>query len=138
MFIGNLKLGQSDFIIKKITEEDINLFAQVSGDFNYIHVDKEKAKQSIFKSQIAHGMLTASLISRVIGTKLPGDGSIYLGQTLKFIKPVFIDDVIKSEVIITEIDKEKCIVKLETNCYNQSNDVVLKGEAKVKVRRGNR
>ena len=136
MNIENLKLGQSDFIVKRITEEDINLFAQISGDFNYIHVDDEKAKGSIFKNRIAHGMLTASLISRVIGTKLPGDGSVYLGQTLKFIKPVFINDEIKAEVIITEIDDDKSIITLETNCYNQSNDMVLKGQAKVKVMKG--
>ena len=90
----DIKVGQKASISRKITEKDILDFANIVGDFNPIHVDEKFAKKSIFKGNIAHGMLTASLISAVLGNKLPGPGYIYLKQELKFLKPVFPDDTI--------------------------------------------
>ena len=124
-----LLVGMKAELTKKITDEDIIKFSEVSEDRNPLHLDEEYAKKTIFKERIAHGMLSASLISAVLGNKLPGEGSIYLEQNLKFIKPVFLGDVITARVEIIEV-KDKNIT-LETNCYNQNNKVVLSGKAKI-------
>lgn len=116
-------------LTKKITYEDIIKFSEVSEDRNPLHLDEEYAKKTIFKERIAHGMLSASLILAVLGNKLPGEGSIYLEQNLKFIKPVFLGDIITARVEIVEI-KDKNIT-LETNCYNQNNIIVLSGKARI-------
>lgn len=131
--INSLHIGQREEYTKKITEEDIQMFARATGDYNYLHTNNEKAQKSIFKGRIAHGMLTAGLISAVLGTKLPGEGSIFMSQSLSFIKPVRIDDTITARVEISNIDMNRNIVTLNTKCFNQKQELVLDGEAKLKV-----
>ena len=109
------------------------LFAGASGDHNPIHLDEEHAKGTRFGRRIAHGMLTSSLISNVIGNELPGVGSIYLSQTLQFLAPVFAGDIITARATVTSVREDKPIVKLETVCANQRDEVVIKGEATVLV-----
>jgi acyl dehydratase len=124
-------VGDSAEITKRIEQTDIDAFADVTGDHNPIHVDEEFAKTTRFGRRIAHGMLTASLISAVLANKLPGEGSVYLGQTLQFVAPVFAGDEITARVTIKEIREDKPIVKLETSCVNQRNEIVIRGEATV-------
>lgn len=128
-----LNVGDTAEIRKRITTADIESFAGVSGDYNPIHLDEEFAKSTRFGRRIAHGMLTASLISSVIANKLPGEGSIYLGQTLQFVAPVFLDDEITARVTVKQIREDKPIVKLETICVNQRDEIVIRGEATVLV-----
>ena len=116
---------------KTITEADIVNYAGLSLDINPIHLNNEYAKNSIFKERIAHGMLTSGLISAVLGTKLPGEGSIYLSQTLKFISPVKIGDTITAKAEIIDINPEKKIITIKTTCINQNKNIVIDGEAKV-------
>jgi len=126
-----LSIGDSAEITKTIEQSDIDAFAQVTGDHNPVHVDEEFAKTTRFGRRIAHGMLTASLISAVLANKLPGEGSVYLGQTLQFVAPVFPGDEITARVTVKEIREDKPIVKLETVCVNQREEVVVRGEATV-------
>ena len=126
-----LKVGDSAQITKTIEQSDIDAFANVTGDHNPVHVDEEFAKTTRFGRRIAHGMLTASLISAVLANKLPGEGSVYLGQTLQFVAPVFPGDEITARVIVKEIREDKPIVKLETICMNQREEVVVRGEATI-------
>ena len=126
-------VGDSDQITKKITDSDIQMFADVTGDHNPIHLDDAFAKNTRFGGRIAHGMLTASLISSVLANKLPGEGSVYLGQTLQFVAPVFPGDEVTARVTVKEIREDKPIVKLETICVNQRSEVVIRGEATVLV-----
>lgn len=125
------KVGDSASISKTITDEDIRAFAQVSGDHNPIHLDDDFASGTRFGRRIAHGMLSASLISSVLANKLPGQGSIYLSQSLRFVAPVFPGDTITAKVIVTAVRDERRIVTLETVCTNQRDEVVIKGEATV-------
>lgn len=126
----NFYIGQNDFFIKKVNEEDVIAFAQISGDFNPVHIDKKKAEESIFGKQVAHGMYTAALISKVIGMQMPGEGTIYLSQNCKFLKPVFIGDELKVYVEILSIgDKNRA--KLKTSVFNQNEELVLDGVAEV-------
>lgn len=127
--INELKIGDKDHYQKTMTETDVYLFAGISGDNNPAHLNDIEAKKSIFKDRIVHGMLTSSLISAVLGTRLPGPGTIYLEQNLKFTKPVKFGDTILAEVEVIEINIDKNIVKLSTTCYNQYNCVVIKGTA---------
>lgn len=124
-------VGDSAEITKTIDEADIQAFAEVTGDHNPIHLDDEFAKTTRFGRRIAHGMLSASLISAVLANKLPGEGSIYLGQTLEFRAPVFPGDEVTARVTVREIRKDKPIVKLETVCVNQRGKIVIRGEATV-------
>jgi 3-hydroxybutyryl-CoA dehydratase len=124
-------LGDSAEITKTIEETDIQAFAEVTGDHNPIHLDEAFAKTTRFGRRIAHGMLSASLISAVLANKLPGEGSIYLGQTLQFVAPVFPGDEVTARVTVKEIREDKPIVKLETVCVNQRDEVVIRGEATV-------
>jgi acyl dehydratase len=126
-----LSIGDSAEITKTIEQSDIDAFARVTGDHNPVHVDEEFAKTTRFGQRIAHGMLTASLISAVLANKLPGEGSVYLGQTLQFVAPVFPGDDITARVTVKEIREDKPIVKLETICMNQRGEVVIRGEATV-------
>ena len=128
-----VKLGDSASISKTITDADIQAFADVTGDHNPIHLDDEYAAKTRFGSRIAHGMLSASLISAVLANELPGAGSVYLSQTLKFVKPVFPGDTVTARVTVTGIRDDKPIVKLETVCLNQRDETVLQGEATVLV-----
>ena len=125
------KVGDSAEITKTIEQADVDAFARVTGDHNPVHVDEEFAKTTRFGKRIAHGMLTASLISAVLANKLPGEGSVYLGQTLQFVGPVFPGDEITARVVVREIREDKPIVKLETVCVNQRDEVVIRGEATV-------
>ena len=124
-------VGDSAEITKTIEQADIDAFANVTGDHNPVHVDEELAKTTRFGRRIAHGMLTASLISAVLANKLPGEGSVYLGQTLQFVAPVFPGDEITARVTVREIREDKPILKLETVCVNQLDEIVIRGEATV-------
>lgn len=124
-------IGDSAEITKRIDETDIQTFADLTGDHNPVHLDDAFARTTPFKRRIAHGMLTASLISSVLASKLPGEGSIYLGQTLQFVAPVFPGDEITARVTVKQIREDKPIVKLETICLNQHSEVVIRGEATV-------
>ena len=128
-------VGDSAEITKTIEQADIDAFANVTGDHNPVHVDEEFAKTTRFGKRIAHGMLTASLISAVLANKLPGEGSVYLGQTLQFVAPVFPGDEITARVTVREIREDKPILKLETVCVNQRDEIVIRGEATVLVHR---
>jgi 3-hydroxybutyryl-CoA dehydratase len=134
--IDQLNIGEKASLKKQITESDVLRFAEVTGDKNPVHIDPEYARQARFKERIAHGMLTASLISAVIGTRLPGPGNIYVSQTLEFKAPVKFGDVIEAEVEIIEKIPERNRVRLKTVCRNQDGTVVLEGEAVVLPRRG--
>ena len=129
--IDTLNLGDSASVSKTVTETDVYLFAGITGDLNPAHVNEVASSQTMFKGRIAHGMLSAGFISAVLGMYLPGPGTIYLGQELKFTKPVRIGDTITATATITEMIVEKNIIKLETVCTNQNGDVVIKGVATV-------
>jgi 3-hydroxybutyryl-CoA dehydratase len=129
--VHEMKIGDSSSFSKTITDFDVKMFAGITGDFNPVHIDKEFAKNTMFKDRIAHGMLAASLFSTVLGTQLPGEGAIYTGQELKFTKPVYLEDTITATVTVTELDVEKNRVVLETIATNQNGEVVIKGFAKL-------
>lgn len=129
--IQEIQLGDAASFQKTISETDVYLYAGITGDINPAHINEMEAKDSMFKARIAHGMLTAGLVSAVLGVHLPGPGTIYLGQELKFTAPVYFGDTIKAEATVVEIILEKNQVKLETICTNQDNKVVLKGIATV-------
>ena len=124
-------VGDSAEITKTIEQADIHAFADVTGDHNPVHIDEAFAQTTRFGRTIAHGMLSASLISAVLANKLPGAGSVYLGQTLQFVAPVFPGDAITARVTVKEIRPDKPIMKLETVCINQRDEVVIRGEATV-------
>lgn len=123
-----LQLGDTDSFTKTITETDVVLFAGISGDLNPAHMDEVSASASPFKGRIAHGALVAGLISTVIGTKLPGNGSIYLKQESNFVKPVYFNDTITATVTVVEKTEKKRVI-LDTVCTNQHGDVVITGQA---------
>lgn len=129
--IKELNIGDKDFFEKTVTETDVYLYAGVTGDLNPAHINQREAENSMFKGRIAHGMLTAGFISAVLGVKLPGPGTIYLGQELKFTAPVRFGDTIRAEVEVIEKIEEKNRIKLKTTCTNQDGVVVLKGIATV-------
>lgn len=128
---NDLRVGDSAELTKTMSEADVYGFAGISMDFNPIHVDKEYAKNTRFKQRIVHGMLSASLISAVIGTVLPGKNTIYLGQTLKFTAPVFIGDTLCARVTVAELRAEKNIAILTTQVFNQEGTLVVDGQATV-------
>jgi len=128
--IEDLEIGMTRSLQKLITDLDIELFAQVSTDRNPVHLDDDYARDTIFEGRIAHGMLTAGLISAVIGEQLPGHGTVYLGQTLKFMAPVRPGDMVRAVVEVTAIDHSRRRVTLATHC-TVGDTVVLKGEATV-------
>jgi 3-hydroxybutyryl-CoA dehydratase len=128
--IEDLEIGMTRHLAKVVTDRDIELFAEVSTDRNPVHLDEAYARDTIFEGRIAHGMLTAGLISAVIGEQLPGHGTVYLGQSLKFMAPVRPGDLVRAEVTVTAIEHGKRRVTLETRCL-VGNTVVLKGEALV-------
>ena len=126
-----IQVGDEAFLEKRLTLDDIKLFAIMSGDVNPSHVDDDFARSSRFQEVIAHGMWGGALISTVLGTQLPGPGTIYLGQELKFTKPVRFGDTVTATCTISELIPEKNIAKLETICVNQNDEVVIKGIATV-------
>lgn len=116
-----------------IDQNRVNNFAKLSGDKNPIHINQEYAQNSIFGKTIVHGIYVASLFSKILGNNLPGEGTIYLGQTLKFTKPIFVNEKVKIEVIIVNIREDKPIITLRTICYNSNNEIALDGEAVMKM-----
>ena len=130
-YFKDISLGQTAEYEKQVTDEDVRKFADISGDYNPIHLDDEFAKDSMFGARIAHGILTASHISAVIGYIFPGPGWIYLGQSLQFRAPVKIGDTVHTAVEVTDTVAEKNIVELSTVC-KVGNTVVLKGTATIK------
>lgn len=129
--IDNIKVGDQAKIQKTITEADIILFAGVSTDQNPAHINEEYAKTTMFKKRIAHGAMTSSLVSAVLGMKLPGAGTIYMSQLSKFLAPVYIGDTITAIIEAKEIITEKNRVVFKTYCENQDGKVVMDGEAVV-------
>ena len=129
--IKELNIGDKASFQKTITETDVYLYAGITGDLNPAHINQVEAETTMFQGRIAHGMLTAGLVSAVLGMQLPGPGSIYLGQELKFLAPVRIGDTIKAEVEIIEKIDEKNRIKLSTICTNQNGVEVLKGIATI-------
>lgn len=126
--------GDSASFAKTITDADVTLFAGVTGDTNPIHIDAEYAAGTRFERRIAHGMLTAGLISTAIGTRLPGPGTIYMGQTLRFTAPVYLGDTVTATVTVSTYDRKKGRMTLETICRNQRGEEVVAGEAQVSYR----
>lgn len=133
-YIEDLQPGMDASFGKTITDADILMFAGVSGDTNPVHLDQEFAESTMFKGRIAHGMLSASLISTVLGTRLPGPGCVYLSQTLKFLAPVRTGDTLRAHVTVTQVDTERRRVTLETTCMVGETKVVA-GEAVIMVPR---
>ena len=129
--ISEMKVGDSASFTKTVSEHDVYTYAGVSGDFNPAHVNEVEAQKGMFGKRIAHGMLSAGFISTVLGTQLPGPGTIYLGQELKFTRPVRFGDTVTATCTVSEIRAEKNIVKLDTTCTNQHGEVVLQGMATV-------
>jgi 3-hydroxybutyryl-CoA dehydratase len=126
-----LTIGDSDRFSKTVTDTDIYLFAGVTGDFNPAHIDEAYAQGTFFKTRIAHGMLSAGFISAVIGTRLPGPGTVYMRQTLDFLAPVRIGDTVTATVEVIEKMEDKKRVRLKTTCVNQEGTRILDGEALV-------
>ena len=131
-YLEDLEPGMAATYAKTVTEADVVLFAGISGDSNPVHMDNEFAKGTMFKGRIAHGMLTASFISTVLGTRLPGPGCIYVSQNLKFRAPVRAGDTVEARVTVTEIIPEKNRVALRTVC-TVGDKVVVEGDALVMV-----
>jgi 3-hydroxybutyryl-CoA dehydratase len=131
-------VGEKASLTKTISEADIHMFAGITGDLNPLHVNEEYAKTTIFKGRVAHGILTAGLISAVLGTKLPGPGAVYLSQTLRFTAPVRIGDTITASAEVIEKIGEKSRIRLRTICINQEGKVVVEGEATTMLKRPER
>jgi 3-hydroxybutyryl-CoA dehydratase len=129
--IKELNIGDKASFQKTITETDVYLYAGITGDLNPAHINQVEAEKTMFQGRIAHGMLTAGLVSAVLGMQLPGPGSIYLGQELKFMAPVKIGDTIKAEVEVIEKFEDKNRIKLSTVCTNQNGVEVLIGVATI-------
>ena len=128
--IEEIEMGMTRSLRKVVTDEDIEMFAQVSTDRNPVHLDDAYAQDTIFEGRIAHGMLTAGLISAVIGEQLPGHGTVYMGQTLKFLAPVRPGDMVLAEVEVVGIDHSKRRVQLDCRCLVDGKKVLV-GEATV-------
>jgi len=130
--LDELTVGMSASFAKTITDADILMFAGVSGDTNPVHLNEEFAGGTPFKGRIAHGMLTASLISTALGTKLPGAGCIYLSQTMKFLAPVRAGETVRAVVTVMEIESEKRRITMETVCKVGGKNILV-GEAKLLI-----
>lgn len=128
---GTIKVGDRTSYSRTCTFEDIQLFARVSGDVNPVHLDKEFAAKTQFGQCIAHGMYTGGLVSAAVALQLPGPGTIYLSQDIKFRAPVFADDTITVELEVVSVREDKPIVGLEFVCKNQQDKVVASGKATV-------
>src|SRR5678815_3859741 len=133
-YLEDLAPGMSATYAKTVTDADIVLFAGISGDVNPVHLDQDYATGTMFKGRIAHGMLTASFISAVLGTKLPGPGCIYVSQNLKFKAPVRIGETVKARVTVTAVDQERGRITVATVCHVGETQVI-DGEAQLLVPR---
>lgn len=129
--IHELNIGDHAEFSKTISETDSYLYAGITGDFNPIHVNKPYSQKSIYGERIAHGFLTAGFISTVIGIELPGPGTVYLKQSMTFLRPVMIDETITATVTVMEKNVKKNRVTLKTECFNEKEELVLTGEAVV-------
>lgn len=129
--IKELKIGDHASFEKTITESDVYLFAGITGDLNPAHINTEYASGTRFKERIAHGMLIMGMVSAVLGMQLPGPGTIYMNQEVKFVAPTYIGNTVEAKVQVIEILEEKNIVKLETTCVNEKGTLLLKGVATV-------
>jgi len=136
--IKQIKVGQAAEMSKTVSESDVYLFAGITGDLNPAHVDEEYAKGTFFKQRIAHGLLSAGFISAVIAAKLPGPGSVYIGQSLKFLAPVYIGDTVTARVEAIEVNVNKNRLRLRTTCTKQDGTMVIDGEAVVSPARAKR
>ena len=125
------KIGDAATRTKTFTDEDIRAFAELTGDYNPVHLDDEYAASTRFGRRIAHGMLAASLISATLANDLPGRGTVYLSQSVRFVAPVFPGDAVTAQVIVTRVREDKPIVTLETVCTNQRGEKLIEGEAVV-------
>jgi acyl dehydratase len=132
MRYDDLTVGQSAEYSKVVSDEDVKLFAKITGDFNPVHIDEEAAAKTRFGGRIAHGMLSGGLVSAAIANKLPGEGSIYLAQTMRFTAPVRIGDTVTVSLTVLELLSKKR-VRLATVCRNQNGETVLDGEATILV-----
>lgn len=128
------EVGDKASLAKTITDEDVRMFAAATGDLNPLHLDEEYAAKSRFGRRVAHGMLSAGMISAVLGTELPGPGTIYLGQTLKFLAPVYLGDTVTATVTLAEYNREKGRMTFQTVCTNQDGAELVSGEAQVLYR----
>ena len=133
-YLEDLSPGMEASVSKTVTNEDITAFAELSGDINPVHLNEEFAAGTVFKKRIAHGFLTGSLFSTVLGTKLPGPGCIYMSQTMKFKGPVFIGDQLVATCTVTNVDMEKGRVSFDCVCEANGRPV-LTGEALLMVSR---
>lgn len=122
-------MGQTAELTRSYSEKDVAQFADISGDRNPIHLNAEYAKNTRFGKRIVHGFLSGSLISAVLGNICPGEGSVYMSQTMNFLRPVFIGDEITAKVVVTGLDPEKKQLTLETTCSNQNGKIVIEGSA---------
>lgn len=133
MKFDEITVGQEERLTHKVTQSDINKFVDLSGDDNKLHVDKQYAAKTSFKKPVVHGMIGASFISTIIGTKLPGDGALWYSQTLEFLLPVRIDDVITVVAQVTKKIENERVIELKVEIFNQNRQVVTRGISKVKV-----
>ena len=131
MTIQEMKIGDHASVTKTVSETDVYLFAGITGDLNPAHTNEVAASKTMFKTRIAHGMLGAGFISAVLGMYLPGPGTIYMGQELKFTQAVYIGDTVTATATVEEIILEKNRVILDTTVVNQDGEVVIKGKATV-------
>ena len=131
MTIQEMKIGDHASVTKTVSETDVYLFAGITGDLNPAHTNEVAASKTMFKTRIAHGMLGAGFISAVFGMYLPGPGTIYMGQELKFTKPVHIGDTVTATATVEEIILDKNRVILDTTVVNQDGEIVIKGKATV-------
>lgn len=131
MTIQEMKIGDHASVTKTVSETDVYLFAGITGDLNPAHTNEVAASKTMFKTRIAHGMLGAGFISAVLGMYLPGPGTIYMGQELKFTKPVHIGDTVTATATVEEIILEKNRVILDTTVVNQDGEIVIQGKATV-------
>ena len=127
--VAQINVGDTAEFSKTVTESDVYLYAGITGDLNPAHLNETFAKDTFFKTRIAHGMLTAGFISGVVGTQLPGHGTIYITQNLTFLAPVHFQDTITARVEVLEVITEKNRVRLRTTCTNQDGVIVMDGEA---------
>ena len=133
--LGQLVVGQTDRVSRTISADDVAAFARLSGDYNALHTSNEFAARTDFERRVVHGFLHASLLSTLIGMRLPGEGALYLGQTIDFAAPVFIGDTVEARATITAIDHDTRVVTLATEISNQHGEIVLRGTARAKVLR---
>lgn len=133
MNIQELKIGMTYELRKSFSSEEVELFSKLSLDNNPVHIDSTYASGTIFKNKIVHGFLSGSLFSAIIGTKMPGNGSIYLNQTMNFRRPIFHNQIVIAKVTVTDIKYEKSIVSLQTICQDEFNNILIDGTALVKI-----